>query len=262
MESIRSRLLAHRNRASQLRQAAGAPRHFATIDAPLYNNLIDTLVQAGRPIPGGHSATAALPVAATVHPVAATVFPFAATVLPVAATVPTAVANATSASSDINGASDPVLAMLARRFAAEREDYAYIETCAYGSGYMDLLLVNRIQVVCQVLGIRPERPSETVQIENMQVSYGHIKLFLNTKAYIKNTFTLAIKASRVHLYLQAQERGAMSVDESVLYRQLNCMLSNTPIAEGNQDPVAAQASQMSRVKLGSLVGVFLVRRGG
>lgn len=241
MESIRSRLLAHRTRASQLRQAAAAPRDFATTDAPLYNRLIDTLVRAGRPIPRGHSDTAALPVAAN---------------------VPTTVANATSASSGINGTSDPVQAMLARRFAAEREDYAYIETCAYGTGYMDLLLVNRVQVVCQALGIRPDKPRETVRTENMQVSYRQIKLFLNTKPGLKNAFTLANKASRVRLYLQGQARGTMLLDESILHRQLDYMLSSTPIAEDNQDPVAAQASQMSCVKLKSLVKVFLAQREG
>lgn len=139
--------------------------------------------------------------------------------------------------------------MLARRFTAEREDYAYIESCSYGTGYLDLLRVRRVLAVCQALGIRPDKPSETVRMENMEVSYQDVTRFLNTASGLKNAFTLSNKAYRVHMYLETQAPGAMLVDELLLHQQLNHMLSDVLISERNRDPVAVRASQMSRVEL-------------
>lgn len=150
--------------------------------------------------------------------------------------------------------------MLARRFAAQREHYAYIESCTYGTGYMDLLRVKCVQGVCQALGIRQDRPRETVRTENMEVSYRQIKIFLKALPGLKNTFTLANKAYRVHMYLEAQEPGAMSVNETVLHRQLNYMLGDALIGDGNGNSIAAQASQMTRVRLKSEVEAFMTRR--
>lgn len=139
--------------------------------------------------------------------------------------------------------------MLARRFSAEREDYAYIESCAYGTGYLDLLRVKRVHGVCEALGIRPSRPTEVVHIENMEVSYSNVMKYFNTTTTFKNAVTLFHKAVRVQVHLQAQERGARLIDETLLHRQLNLMLKDAPIGEGNRDPTAAQASQMNRAGL-------------
>lgn len=278
MEIIRSRLLAHRDRARQLQAAAAAPRDFAARDAPLYNHLRDVLIEAGRPIPSRPRPIPSRPRATTapVRPEASSLsepafqgrltFPKQSrnpAALPVTTSIPHTVTNANSAptSSNAEQSAAPVLAILASRFTPEREDYAFITTSAYYTAYSDLLSVMRVQALCHALGINPAKPSDTVRIENLDVSYQHVQQFLGASSGLKNAFTLYNKVIKVKNHLESRSRGTLVEAETLLLQQLDVMLSGTLISSDNQDPVAAQAFRLTRVKLNKVLNECETRRG-
>lgn len=135
--------------------------------------------------------------------------------------------------------------MLSITFAATRTELASFGSTR-GTAYVDIHRVKRVQAICQTLGLEMRKPRHAVY-EDMDVSWEDVKKFLDLKPHFKNAMTLHLLAVRKQQGLQVQQPGALSVDDSLLLRQLNYMLDERLVGGNHQDPVAAQASQLARV---------------
>lgn len=152
--------------------------------------------------------------------------------------------NATSSSASVN-APDDIQEMLAIRFAGTRTELALLPgTC--GTAYMDIHSVKRVMSVCQTLGLQINHARHAIY-EDMDISWGDVKRFFNIKSGFKNAVTLHTSAVKAQQHLEVQQRGSLSVDNTLLLRQLNYMLSEASVGSNHLDPVAAQVLQLPRV---------------
>lgn len=175
--------------------------------------------------------------------------------IPVPIPTPAAHRNSDSTSSNIPDAADAIQEMLAIRFAGTRTELAsLVDTC--GTAYMDIHRVKRVQAVCQTLGLQMNKPRHAVY-EGMGVSWADVTRFLGIKPAFKNAVTLYILAVKTQQHLQIQRSGSLSVDNTLLLRQLDYMLIEPLIGENHLEPIAAQTSQLARVPFKSrLEGVY------
>lgn len=160
------------------------------------------------------------------------------------------------------GTSNPAHDVLARYHTADRLAYADIATHGYGKAYVDILNARCVTAMCESIGVKRVEPRTAVQRDGVDVFYQDVLNFLNTKTTIKNAFTRFNEAIRVRNYLDAQGLGTMSTDEVTLHRQLDYMLNRPPIGEDNVDPIAAQASGMTRAALKIKLTPFATRISG
>lgn len=140
--------------------------------------------------------------------------------------------------------------MLARRFTAQKIELDTLHSSgAYGTAYADIILVRRVQAICQTLGVHPNRPHFAVDVGDLRVTFEDVRAFLNLKTSYKNTNTFHNLALKVRQDLKGQQPAAMLVKDARLLRQLDLMFRPQLIGEDNTDPAAAETATIPRAQL-------------
>lgn len=144
--------------------------------------------------------------------------------------------------------------MLASRFNTNKIELDTLRSSgAYGTAYADILLVRRVQVICQTLGVHRNRPNVAVDVGDLRVTFEDVRAFLNLTTSYKNTNTFHNLAFKVRQDLNSQDPATMQVNHARLLRQLNLMFRAQLIAAGDPNPVAAEASTIARAPIKALL---------